>query len=108
MPAGLNTCCSGLGVNRLFSAGSGILEAILSGTSSGETDRTGYSVAGVARSKRDVVGCGERIVGDETSSTRVWGTLAALPVRTLEGSICSKPCSRATFSMLLKYCIGSQ
>ena len=43
------------------------------------------------------------MVGEETSSTFVWGT-TPLPVRTLEGRICSKPSSRATFSMLLKYC----
>lgn len=82
-----------------------------SGTRSGDTDRTGYSVAGVARRRREVVGCGERIVGEETSSIRVEG-MGPLPVRTLEGRICSKPWSRATFSMLLKYyrlsvpCVG--
>lgn len=44
------------------------------------------------------------MVGDEISSTFVLGMTPPLPVRTLEGRICSKPCSRATFSMLLKYC----
>lgn len=82
--------------------GSGMREAMRSGTRSGETDRTGYSVAGVARSRREVVGCGARMVGEATSSTFVRGT-GPLPVRTLEGRICSKPASRATFSMLLKY-----
>lgn len=95
-------CCSGLGVSLLFKPGSGILEAILSGTKSGDTERTGYSAAGVARSRRDVVGWGARMVGDVTSSTLVRG-MGPLPVRTFEGRICSKPSSRATFSMLLKY-----
>lgn len=36
--------------------GSGIRDAILSGTRSGETDRMGYSVAGVALRRREVVG----------------------------------------------------
>lgn len=78
-------------------------EAMRSGTKSGDTERMGYSVAGVARSRRDVVGWGEWMVGEETSSTLVWGT-GPLPVRTLEGRICSNPASLATFSMLLKYC----
>jgi hypothetical protein len=44
------------------------------------------------------------MVGDWTSSTTVFGTGGGLgPVRTLEGRICSKPCSLATFSILLKY-----
>jgi hypothetical protein len=43
------------------------------------------------------------MVGELTSSTRVLGT-TPLPVRTLEGKICSKPASLATFSILLKYC----
>jgi hypothetical protein len=77
-------------------------EAIRSGMSSGETERMGYSVAGVARRSLEVVGCGDRIVGEVTSSTLVFGIMP-LPVRTFEGKICSKPCSRATFSMLLKY-----
>lgn len=52
----LIACCSGFGVKRLFSDGSGIRLAMRSGTRSGETDRTGYSVAGVARRRREVVG----------------------------------------------------
>lgn len=93
---------------------------------SGETERTGYSFAGeVARRKRDVVGWGDRIVGDccasdlgecggEISSMMtVVGTGRAVlglmvfvlgPVRMLEGRICSKPWERATVSMDLKYC----
>lgn len=40
--------------------------AILSGTKSGETDRTGYSLAGLdAWRKREVVGCGARMDGEE-------------------------------------------
>lgn len=77
-----------------------------SGMSSGDTERTGYSVAGVARRSRDVVGWGDRMVGEATSSTLVLGTMP-FPVRTLEGRICSKPCSLATFSMLLKYYTAS-
>lgn len=50
------TCFSGVGVSRQCKLGSGIREAIQSGTRSGETDRTGYSVAGVARSSREVAG----------------------------------------------------
>lgn len=168
-------CCSGFGVKRLASAGSGILDAIRSGTNSGvadllmdvdvccccfsgfgvnrpvtaagtpgirsailsvtrsgvtarsccsegdfvrepmlsktssmsgevERERTGYSVAGEARSRREVVGCGWRMVGVSTSSMRVIGIGGGEgPVRILEGRICSKPCSRATFSMDLKY-----
>lgn len=44
-------------------------------------------------------------MGDATSFTAVWtvGRLLS-PERTLEGRICSKPCSSATFSILLKYC----
>jgi len=95
-------CCSGLGVRRLDRFGSGMREAMRSGTSSGETERMGYSAAGVARRRREVVGCGEWMVGELTSSTLVCG-MGPLPVRTLEGRICSKPASRATFSMLLKY-----
>lgn len=80
-------------------------EAIRSGMSSGETERMGYSVAGVAPSSREVVGWGCRMVGEETVSMRVSG-MAPLPVRTLEGRICWKPASWATFSMDLKYCDG--
>jgi hypothetical protein len=75
----------------------------------GERERSGYSVAGVARSRREVVGCGEWIVGAGNSSvTIVVGTVVvavavAGPVRTLEGRICSKPWARATCSMSLKY-----
>lgn len=58
-------CCSGLGVSLLARSGTPTRSAIRSGTRSGDTDRTGYSVAGVARSSRDVMGCGARIVGDE-------------------------------------------
>lgn len=47
--------------------------AIRSGTRSGDTDRKGYSVAGVARNRRDVIGCGDKIVGDCTSSITVLG-----------------------------------
>lgn len=62
----------------------------------GDRDRRGYSVAGVARRRREVVGCGERMVGAGYSSvTIVVGTLEG-PVRTLEGRICSKPSERAT------------
>lgn len=43
------------------------------------------------------------MVGESTESIRVW-MLGALPVRALEGRICSKPASLATFSILLKYC----
>lgn len=69
----------------------------------GERERSGYSVAGVARSRREVVGCGERIVEPGNSSvTMVVGTVAG-PVRTWEGRICSKPWARATCSMSLKY-----
>lgn len=97
--------------------------AILSNTmlSAGDTDLTGYSFAGeLARRKREVSGCGDRMVGagdsivvGEPSSMTVVGTgwammgLRALtlgPVRMLEGRICSKPWVRATFSMDLKYC----
>jgi hypothetical protein len=61
------------------------------GSGEGERERTGYSVAGVARSRREVVGCGEWIVGAGNSSvTMVVGTVAG-PVRILEGRICSKP-----------------
>lgn len=96
-------CCSGLGVRRWERPASGMREAIRSGTNSGETDRNGYSDAGVARRSRDVVGCGARMVGESTSSTLARGR-GPLPVRTLDGRICSNPASRATFSMLLKYC----
>lgn len=83
----------------------------------------GYSLAGdEARSRREVVGCGERIVGEAVSETgevgesitTVVGTgwavvglifLTLGPVRMLDGRICSKPCWRATFSMDLKYWI---
>jgi hypothetical protein len=69
----------------------------------GERERRGYSVAGVARSRRDVVGWGERMVEAGNSSvTMVVGTVAG-PVRTLEGRICSKPWARARCSMSLKY-----
>lgn len=98
----LAACCSGLGVSLWLRAGSGMREAIRSGTSSGETERTGYSVAALARSSCEVVGWGARMVGEETASMRVSGT-GTLPVRTLEGRICSKPASLATFSMDLKY-----
>ncbi len=98
-------CCSGSGVNRLKSAGSFIRDAMRSGIKSGEgeRDRTGYSAAGVARSKREVVGCGEGMVeGGNSSVTMVVG-IGLGPVRTLEGRICSKPWARATCSMFLKY-----
>jgi hypothetical protein len=75
-------------------------------SASGETERSGYSAAGdEARSRRDVVGCGDTMVGDCTSSPRGgWTTVAgAGPVRMREGRICSNPCARATFSMDLKY-----
>lgn len=42
------------------------------------------------------------MVGESTASTRVL-MVGAFPVRALEGRICSKPASRATFSILLKY-----
>lgn len=87
--------------------------------SAGDTDLTGYSFAGeLARRKREVVGCGDKMVGagdsieiGEPSSTTVVGTGSAMmgwrslpgPVRMREGRICSKPWSRATFSMDLKY-----
>lgn len=88
--------------------------------SAGDTERTGYSFAGeLARKSLDVVGWGDRMVGagdssvvGDPSSTTVVGTgwammgLRALtlgPVRMLLGRICSKPWSRATFSMDLKY-----
>jgi hypothetical protein len=83
-----------------------------SGVGEGERDRSGYSVAGVARSRREVVGCGEWMVEAGNSSvTMVVGTGAAVvtvaavagPVRTWEGRICWKPCARATCSMSLKY-----
>lgn len=112
--------------------GSGMRSAMRSGTrsTSGETDRTGYSVAGEeARSRREVVGCGDRMVGEVSeeegeeaeavgevgeSMTTVAGTgwtgwtgwmglTTWGPVRMLEGRICSKPCWRATCSMDLKY-----
>lgn len=101
--------------------------AILSNTmlSAGDTDLTGYSFAGeLARRNREVVGCGDRMVGagdssevGEPSSMTVVGTgwtgatrgsrarLVFGPVRMLEGRICSKPWLRATFSMDLKYCV---
>lgn len=108
------------------SPASAILSAILSGTKSGETERTGYSFAGLeARRKREVVGWGQRMVGDDdswgetggetSSTTTVVGTGRALaglvslmswPVRTLDGRICSKPWLLATSSMDLKYCAG--
>lgn len=78
-------------------------EAMRSGTRSGDTERMGYSVAGVARRRREVVGWGAWMVGEETSSMVVCG-MGPLPVRTLEGRICSNPASWATFSILLKYC----
>lgn len=122
-PTCLATWASGFGVNRLAAKpGSGSRSAIRSGTrsKSGETDLTGYSLAGeLARRNLEVVGCGERMVGEgesgevgETSSTTVVGTGCAVmglmdltfgPVRMLEGRICSKPWSRATFSIDLKY-----
>lgn len=77
-------------------------EAMRSGMRSGDTERMGYSVAGVAPRSLEVVGWGARIVGEEASSSLVWGT-EPLPVLTLEGRICSKPASCATFSILLKY-----
>lgn len=77
-----NCCCSGFGVSRLARAGSGMRLAILSVTRSGvtarsccsegvfvrdsmlsktssmsgDTERTGYSVAGDALRRREVVG----------------------------------------------------
>lgn len=106
------------------SPASAMRSAILSGTKSGETERTGYSLAGLeARRNREVVGCGERMVGEESwgemggetsSMTTVVGTGWAMtglvslmlgPVRILDGRICSKPWLLATFSMDLKYCL---
>lgn len=73
----------------------------------------GYSLAGdEACSRREVVGCGERMVGEAVSEvgevgevgesiTTVVGTgwavmdlifLTLGPVRMLDGRICSKPC----------------
>lgn len=121
-PTCLAICASGFGVRRLAARpGSGIRSAILSlmSSMSGDTERTGYSFAGeVARRSREVVGCGDRMVGDwdevgETSSTTVVGTGWAVtgraaasapgPVRMLDGRICSKPWERATVSIDLKY-----
>lgn len=59
-----------------------------------------------------MVGAGDsREVGEPESTTVVgtgwammgWRVLTFGPVRMLEGRICSKPWSRATFSMDLKY-----
>lgn len=97
-----------------------------SGIRSGDTERSGYSLAGeVACRYRDVVGWGARIVGGgvsggELSCTVVVGTwstclllcvmaVAVGPVRMLEGRICSNPWVWATCSMDLKYwCLGAQ
>lgn len=79
---------------------------MLSGTNSGVTDRTGYSVAGADRSV-DVTGCGERMVGSSFTSDAGCSCCEGLrrgPVRTVEGRICSKPWEAATCSMDLKYC----
>ncbi len=74
------------------------------GSGEGERERRGYSVAGVARSRRVVVGWGEMMVaGGNSAVTMVVGTVVAGPVRTLEGRICSKPSARTTCSMSLKY-----
>jgi hypothetical protein len=111
-------CDSGVGVSLFRSAGSGMREAMLSGTRSGdaERERSGYSRAGdEALKRRDVVGCGSRTVGggdDDGSTTSPsarggWTTVAGPgPVRTRDGRICSKPWARATFSRDLKYCFG--
>lgn len=110
----LMLCDSGVGVSLFRSAGSGMREAMLSGTRSGdaERERSGYSRAGEeALRRRDVVGCGSRTVGggDDVSavspSARGGWTMVAGPgpVRTRDGRICSKPWARATFSRDLKY-----
>lgn len=81
-------------------------EPMRSGTRSGETDRTGYSAAGVSACRSDeVTGFGACTVGACTSSSKTTrGAMGTVPVRILEGSICSNPCVFATCSMLLKYC----